>query len=175
MVDHDHGYAPNPYGGICTLVHSKFGDENGKRNIVELAEVGDWILGSGGMGRKSAGNDKIIYFMRVDEKLDFDRYLQDLRFLRREDHVDWGHGNKFALISHRYFYFGKNAISASNLPRTIPLQRLFTKGPNFRRDFPISSLIRLVEWFERTYEVGMHGDPYTAKAVSVKLRMRLIG
>ena len=49
VVDHDYGHNPNPYGGICTLVHCKCGGEIHKRNIVEMAEVGDWILGSGGM------------------------------------------------------------------------------------------------------------------------------
>lgn len=173
VVDHDHGYAPNPHGGICTLVHCKFGGVNGKRNIVELAKVGDWILGSGGRSRQSAGNGKILYFMRVDEKLEFGHYLRDARFVGREDHADRGDGNKFALVSHHYFYFGQNAISGSVLPPTIPLQRLFKKGPNFRRDFPTSSLRRLVTWFERTYEVGMHGDPCTAKTAAIKPTMRL--
>lgn len=173
VVDHDNGYAPNPYDGICTLVHCKFGGNNSKRNIVELAEAGDWVLGSGGTSRQSAGNGNIIYFMRVDEKLGFNIYLHDQRFIGREDHIDLGYGNEFALISHHYFYFGKSAIQTSYLPRTIPLQRLFKRGPGFRRDFPENSLKALVKWFERTYSVGMHGDPVTEKAVSTRPRMRL--
>ena len=173
VVDHDHGYAPNPQGGICTLVHCKFGGEGAKPNIVELAEVGDWILGSGGTSRQSAGNGKIIYFMRVDEKLKFHGYLQDTRFLGRKDHEDCGHGNKFALISHHYFYFGKNAISISELPPSIPNQRLLKKGPNFRKDFPATSLQKLCEWFESSYELGMHGNPCTAKVDDIEPRKRL--
>lgn len=113
--------------------------------------MGDWILGSGGKSRQSAGNGKIIYLMRVDEKLDFGPYLNDKRFKGREDHDDWGDGNKFALVSHHYFYFGKNAISASDLPQHIPgVERLCKKGPAFRRDFPASSLTTVIAWFEES-------------------------
>lgn len=65
VVDHDLGFAPNPFGGICTLAKCKFGGK--KRNIIELAEVGDWIAGTGAADiRKSAGHGKLIYAMRVD-------------------------------------------------------------------------------------------------------------
>ena len=49
------------------LVKCKYGTK--RRNIVELAEVGDWIAGTGGADlRKRAGNGKLIYYaMRVDE------------------------------------------------------------------------------------------------------------
>lgn len=173
VVDHDYGYAPNPYDGVCTLVHCKFGGVSGRRNIIEMAEEGDWVLGSGGASRQSAGNGKIIYLMRVDEKLEFGCYLKDTRFIDREDHADGGHGNKFALVSHNYFYFGRNAISSSELPSSIPVGRLFKKGPNFRRDLPASAVRTLVAWFERSYEVGMHGYPCIATSTNIKPRKPL--
>lgn len=77
VVDHDLGFAPNPYGGYCSLVHCKFGGAGGRRNIVEMASPGDWILGSGGAGPESAGVNRIVYLMRVDEKLSFSRFLAD--------------------------------------------------------------------------------------------------
>ncbi len=50
VVDHDYGYAPCPFGG-CTLAKCKYGTIKCKtgtrRNIVELAEEGDWIAGLG--------------------------------------------------------------------------------------------------------------------------------
>ena len=56
VVDHDTGYAPNPADGYCTLVQCKYRPKGAvKKNIVEMAEVGDWILGTGGCGKKSAG------------------------------------------------------------------------------------------------------------------------
>jgi len=75
VVDHDYGFAPNPFGGFCTLAKCKYGTK--KRNIVELAEVGDWIAGTGGVDmRKSAGHGNLIYAMRVDEIISLDEYCQ---------------------------------------------------------------------------------------------------
>ena len=49
VVEHDNGLAPNPYFGYCTLCRCKFREKpGGHRNIVELAEKGDWIIGTGG-------------------------------------------------------------------------------------------------------------------------------
>jgi len=85
VVDHDLGFAPNPASGYCTLVHCKFGGHSGRRNIVEQADVGDWIVGTGGTSKDSAGHGKLIYLMRVDEKLPFQRFLADARFRGRRD------------------------------------------------------------------------------------------
>jgi hypothetical protein len=160
VVDHDLGFAPNPENGMCTLVHCLFkGHYRKRRNIVELAKVGDWILGSGGKGRDTAGNGKIIYLMRVDEKPSFAEYMADPRFAGRRDHADFNQGNQFALISHHYFYFGRNAIDVAQLPKAIPKKTLFKTGQGFRRDLPEPMLLRLIEWFEDNYPPGMHGQP----------------
>jgi hypothetical protein len=47
VVDHDNGFAPNPFGGLCTLAKCKYGTP-AKRNVVELANEGDWVIGTGG-------------------------------------------------------------------------------------------------------------------------------
>jgi hypothetical protein len=172
VVDHDHGYAPNPYNGICTLVHCKFRNSSGRRNIVALANVGDWVLGSGGSSSESSGNGTILYLMRIDEKLPFDEFIADPRFTGREDHADWGHGNQFALVSRHFFYFGKNAISVHELPKTIPITRLTKKGPGFRKDLPEQALLKIIQWFEKTFEIGMHGEPCTAGGDKIKIRRK---
>jgi len=159
VVDHDLGFAPNPHSGYCTLVHCKFGGVSGRRNIVELADVGDWVLGTGGQNKDSAGNGKLIYFMRVDEKLRFKDFLADRRFHGRRDCLDRGTRNKFALISRRYFYFGKNALDISELPDDLATTQLVKSGPGFRRDYPAAKLKRLARWLADNYEVGVHGDP----------------
>jgi hypothetical protein len=171
VVDHDLGFAPNPYDGFCTLVHCKFGGVGGQPNIVELAEEEDWGLGSGGQSKQSAGNGKIIYLMRVDEKLAFPQYLQDARFQGRADCIDRGLGNKFALVSWTYFYFGKNALSVSELPSAV-VPTLLKKGIGFRRDLPEATLNRLTAWFSRTYEIGMHGDPCASSRETLQLHKR---
>jgi hypothetical protein len=159
VVDHDIGFAPNPYGGFCTLVHCKFGGTDGRPNIVELAEEQDWVLGSGGQSKKSAGNGRIIYLMRVDEKLPFREYLRDPRFKGRTDCIDHGAGNQFALVSCTYYYFGKNALPLSDLPSSVAPATVLKRGPGFRRDLPEAKLEKLTAWFSRTYKIGMHGDP----------------
>ena len=53
--------------GVCTLAHCKFG-KKGKKNVVELGQKGDWVVGTGGNGKRSAGDRKLIYAMSVGEK-----------------------------------------------------------------------------------------------------------
>lgn len=158
VVVHDTGYAPNPYGGLCTLVHCKRKGRSGRRNIVELAEEGDWIVGTGGQSKRSSGNGTIVYIMRVDEKTPFRDYLRHPRFRGRSDQVDRGDGNQYALISKTFFYFGRNAISVDEIPKASLGHRIEKKGPGFRTDFPESFIRRLTAWVQRTYAVGMHGD-----------------
>lgn len=157
VVGHDHGFAPNPVGQFCTLVHCKF-SRNGKRNVVETAESGDWILGMGGQSSHSSGNGTIVYIMRVDEKLPFSRYMRDRRFAGRLDHCDTGKGNKFALISKHFFYFGRKAMAINSLPEHLR-SGLEKRGPGFRSDLPSELIKQLIESFENKFETGMHGYP----------------
>lgn len=172
VVDHDLGFAPNPNEGLCTLVHCKFGGVTGRRNIVELADVGDWIMGTGGRGRDSAGHGRIVYLMRVDQKLPFSKYLSDARFRGRSDCKDFGSGNKFALVSMRFFYFGQNALPISDLPEELA-KDISKRGVGFRSDYSPERLKTLVRWFRKKYEIGMHGDPCGAKRNTLKARRRI--
>lgn len=62
VVVHDKGHAPNPYFGFCTLCRCKFKkSRKARQNIVELADRGDWVIGTGGANRrKSAGHGKLV-------------------------------------------------------------------------------------------------------------------
>ena len=163
VVDHDTGKAPNPWGGYCTLVHCKFQGASKYRNIVELAKKGDWILGTGGKSKQSAGNHKIIYLMRVDEKLPFQSYLSDKRFIGRNDCRDYFKGNKFALVSKKFYYFGGNALDIPKLPSDLQ-ENLEKKGPKYRKDYPLRRLEKLCKWFSGTYKkIGVYGNPCTDK------------
>ena len=64
----------SPVGGICTLAHCKF-SQSGRRNLVEMAEIGDWIVGTGGKSAYSAGHGRLIYAMRVTDKIPLRTYL----------------------------------------------------------------------------------------------------
>lgn len=158
VVDHDHGYAPNPEGGFCTLAKCKYGTK--KRNIVELAKVGDWIAGTGGVVlSKSAGHGKLIYAMRVDEKIPLAEYCRSNIGGRIDAKHDIGEKGRTALISHHFFYFGRNAIDISEIPRKL-LDHPFEKsGPGHRSDFSNEFINDFAKWLKTTFKVGVHGQP----------------
>ena len=63
----------------------KFEGAKKRENIVQLAKVGDWVVGTGGADlRKSAGNGKLVYAMRVDKKLTRWKYFNDSRFEQKK-------------------------------------------------------------------------------------------
>jgi Nucleotide modification associated domain 2 len=118
VVEHDNGHAPNPYFGVCTLCRCKF---EGRRNIVPLAKEGDWVIGTGGASKRSAGHGKLVYAMRVDEKLTRWEYFTDRRFKQKKPvktgtyeqtrgdnvspHGDFEKHEQFALLSRHFYYW----------------------------------------------------------------------
>src|SRR6266852_7252751 len=113
VVDHDEGLAPHPTDRYCTLAWCKYKTKRrSNRNIVELAEKGDWVVGTGGTSCKSAGRGKLIYAMRVDHKVTLAEYCKNKRFANRFDAVpDPSRKDRYALISRHFFYFGADAVS----------------------------------------------------------------
>jgi hypothetical protein len=75
VIEHDLGFAPNPFHGICTLACCK-------PQIRKRAKEGDYILGTGAADPKLTGY--LTYWMRVDEVITFDDYWQDHRFRRKK-------------------------------------------------------------------------------------------
>jgi hypothetical protein len=71
VVAHDYGFAPNPFGGFCTLATCKPGIRKG-------AALGDYIVGTGCSRHKKIGH--LIYFMRVEQTLTFDEYWTMAQF-----------------------------------------------------------------------------------------------
>ena len=69
VVKYDRGFAPNPYGGYCTLACCKPG-------LRRRARRGDWVVG---LAPKARGSG-IVYAMCVDEVLTFAEYWKDKRF-----------------------------------------------------------------------------------------------
>lgn len=70
-LSRDFGFAPNPFHGICTLATCK-------PQIRKGAQVGDIIIGCGSIELNMQG--KIIFAMRVSEKMTFQQYWNDSRF-----------------------------------------------------------------------------------------------
>ncbi|RYD57624.1 MAG: hypothetical protein EOP56_07545 [Sphingobacteriales bacterium] len=72
----DFGFAPNPFGGYCTLATCK-------PLLRKHAAVGDWIFGTTSVtGHSVVG--RLVYAMRVDEKLTFNEYWHDPRFFYKK-------------------------------------------------------------------------------------------
>lgn len=158
VVHHDEGFAPHPFGRLCTLAKCKYGSSK-KRNIVEMAEVGDWIAGTGGADlTKSAGHGKLIYAMQVDEKIPLAEYCRAMNGKRidakREDSVI--EDGRYALISWHFFYFGRNAIKIPQKYLKHPFEK---RGPGYRCDFTEEYVEEFVTWLEDTFKVGVHGPP----------------
>jgi hypothetical protein len=75
VIEHDLGFAPNPFHGVCTLACCK-------PQIRKKAVVGDYILGTGAAEPKL--NGYLTFWMRVDEVITFDEYWKDKRFRRKK-------------------------------------------------------------------------------------------
>jgi hypothetical protein len=71
VIEHDMGFAPNPFFGACTLAACK-------PQIRKTAVVGDVIAGFGSKASGLAG--RVTYWMRIEEILTFDVYWGDPRF-----------------------------------------------------------------------------------------------
>ncbi len=65
VVARDYGFAPNPFYGRCTLATCK-------PRIRSVAQVGDWVVGTGSARYGLAG--RLVYAMRVTEIMTFDEY-----------------------------------------------------------------------------------------------------
>ena len=72
VVDRDFGFAPNPFHGSCTLATCK-------PQIRKKAEVGDWVVGMGGVKLKAVGH--CVFAMLVTEKMTFNEYWSNPNFL----------------------------------------------------------------------------------------------
>jgi len=163
VVEHDCGTAPNPFGGYCTLVKCK-------PRIIELAEERDWIVGTGGSNKdRSAGHGKLVYAMRVDERIPFARYRCDKRFHGRED-TKGEAACEFALVSKHFFYFGKEAIRIPQRYREHPEHPLEKRGPAHRSKFSPQFIADFTKWLERTFKVGRHGNPCCTRDRNGKCR-----
>lgn len=71
----DFGFAPNPFGGLCTLATCK-------PKIRRRAEHGDLVIACGSVKNGRAG--RVICAMRVAGAMTFQQYWQDPRFERKK-------------------------------------------------------------------------------------------
>lgn len=185
-MDHDYGFAPNPFWGTLTLATCKAQIRKSK----SLA-IGDWIVG---LGSKAMGNEgKVVYVAQVDEIITFDQYWEDSRFqVKKADikgslmqmygdnvyHTVKGmivqepcaHSNdangrhkksdisgKNVLLCKRFFYFGDKAFL---LPEEFEyIGNTGNPRATKYKDLDDEKINRFVAWLDANYTTGIYGDP----------------
>ncbi len=60
-----------PFDNFCSLACCK-------PIIRKSANINDWIVGTG--SKSSVGNDKLVYAMKITEKIDFNDYYHNSKF-----------------------------------------------------------------------------------------------
>ena len=73
VIARDFGFAPNPFFRHCTLAACK-------PIIRKNAQIGDWVIGTVSAAKNSELKNRLVYAMRIEEKLTFDDYWNDNRF-----------------------------------------------------------------------------------------------
>jgi len=176
VVASDTGFAPNPFGKYCTLACCK-------PSIRLSAAVGDWVVGTSSV--KTVGAGRLVYAMRVTEKLPLEEYSDNPRFqykkpsvgLREErgdniysqkgknwhqrtsyhdaDNMPKDLRGKYALISDHFVYLGADAI-----PISKQFVGIVKKGPGYKCHFPAWLVEAFVEWVETKVKTAHRGTPF---------------
>lgn len=93
-IEHDYGLAPNPFHGYCTLAVCKSKIRN-NRNL----NVGDWIIGTGSVSLDNL--NKLIFAMRLEEKITFNDYWNDKRFINKKPVIN---GSLVQMYGDNFYY-----------------------------------------------------------------------
>lgn len=185
-MDHDYGFAPNPFWGTLTLATCKAQIRKSKS-----LTVGDWIVG---LGSKAMGNEgMVVYVAQVDEIITFDQYWEDPRFQVKKADVKGSlmqmygdnvyhtvngkviqehcaHSNdangkhrksdisgKNVLLCKQFFYFGNQAFL---LPEEFEyIGNTGNPRATKYKDLEDDQINRFISWLKSNYKTGIHGDP----------------
>jgi hypothetical protein len=137
-LDHDLGFAPNPFFGWCSLACC-MGD------IRKYAKFGDVIVGIAGSGKRGLGryHPQLIYWMQVDVDLTFDQYWNDARFARKRpqipgpkmqmvgdrtyrhepDNIDWSFDTSMHYVASAAQHNGGHVVRDTKVDRVLLSQR----------------------------------------------------
>jgi len=120
VIEHDLGFAPNPFHGVLTLACCK-------PRIRNKAEIGDYVLGTGAALPKLRGF--LTYWMKVDEITTFDAYWDDQRFRHKKpamfgttlyrygDNIYHRDGNKVYHQEYSFHSMEDGSVSQGDLKR----------------------------------------------------------
>ena len=98
VVEHDYGFAPNPFFGTCTLATCK-------PRIRAKADIGDLILAVG--SKKFGLDENIVFHMFVAEICTFDEYWNDERFLQKRPEFS---GSKMRAVGDNIYRHEDNGV-----------------------------------------------------------------
>jgi hypothetical protein len=181
----DDGAAPNPFGGICTLVICK-------PAIRRVAQVGDWVVGTGSVNSPIGDiRNTVVYAMQISQKMtmqEYDTYVQkhypdkvpkwfdrdvqqrlgDAIYdyssnpprLRPSVHTENNRkrdlSGEYALISDHFFYFGDKPLP---LPEELCPIAPQQQGHRSRLNAPYIDIF--LEWILSLEFIPnqLHGDP----------------
>lgn len=73
-LDHDYGFAPNPFWGILSLATCKSQIRKNKQ-----LQIGDWIAGFGSVEMNNLNH--LIYAMKVEQIISFDEYWDNPQYV----------------------------------------------------------------------------------------------
>ncbi|SIO93963.1 hypothetical protein [Vibrio spartinae] len=68
VIPRDYGFAPNPFGGKCTLATCK-------PNIRKVAKVGDWVFGTSSVAKGASA--RLVFAMKISEVTNFNDYYRN--------------------------------------------------------------------------------------------------
>jgi len=185
ILKNDSGFAPNPFGSVCTLACCK-------PKIRERANIGDWVIGTS----PSPDNRKLIYAMKVSRALTFDLYFSDPTYSCKKNSPDnpcgdniyrsnskgqleqvegAAHSQKHisrdlsvnrVLISDHFYYFGNQAPELDIRFASLVHSTQSHKRIKMNNDPAIyERFLSLVSWVEENYKSGVLGEPTTEKIV----------
>jgi len=104
IIDRDFGFAPNPFHGYCTLATCK-------PRTRSVANIGDWVMGIGGKNL-GKGYKKLIFAMKVTERLTFNEYWDDSRFQEKKPLFNGSLMQSYG--DNIYFHNGENWVQADS-------------------------------------------------------------
>ncbi len=109
--------------------------------------------------KKSAGHGKLIYAMKVDEQIPLAEYCRANAGKRNDAEHVIGEKGRFALISNHFYYFGRNAIDISEIPKKHLNHPFEKRGQGYRCDFCEEFIKDFTKWLNAKFVVGVHGPP----------------
>jgi hypothetical protein len=83
VVQHDKGFAPNPFWGFCTLACCK-------PRIRNRAAEGDIVMGFGSASKEVGLSGRVIYWMKVGKIISFDTYWSDPKYASKKPAMQSG-------------------------------------------------------------------------------------